>query len=401
MRGRALGPAALLDQELARLLSRGPLAGGALNPLGPAAEWAPDPRDRPARDRQTDADRTKRSGWRSDLRARATSRRDKGDLAELREIRSHVADLDTAMPSIATRSQRRRRPALGPKCTRYSALARGATRKLEAAGERNGHRQLELHRQLDRWRSALYGDIKEGKKSIGEGDGIWARIDAMNAVAATHPGMAAEVWVLRLLFVVLDLLPLTAKVFRLFTIDSPYEDQLAAARALDAVPAKKAEADARVREAEISQQERADKEVLRARINRETDRRIYEMDGDSDFFAAGGTQPYWHAERVRAKSLGELGDEIQIHDHLPVPVPGVLRRVGFVGLGVLGSLLVLLALSGATAGLWLIAVAFAAATALCAYTQGFRRASPWGMRGILATFLVGLVMPLLLIAINV
>jgi len=326
------------------------------------------------------------------------------DREELREIRARVADLQHRGAKYRYLATKEGEGGCGPACLHYQELAQQTSQRLAAVSKRNSHRQVELHRQIDDWRNRLRSKENEGKEAVHEGDGLWARIGAMGAISGQGIGREAEVWALRLLFLVIDLLPLTAKLFRLATVDSPYERRLAAARLRDALPAKEEEAAAAVRESEIKEQARADKEVGRARINLDTDQRISDMEMGSSAHSARPRND--RGGLISAWNLGEYVEEMETHESQPVPVPPELARVGFVGAGLLGGLLILAALSSALtghtfAGTWMLAVAFAAAAALSVYTHGFRRAPAWGLRAILATFLVGLILPLILIAMNI
>lgn len=323
------------------------------------------------------------------------------DQAQLQKIRGRVADLQHKVAHYESVAGTVEDGACGPRCRSYRELARQDRQRLLGVSKRNDHRQDALHGQLDHWREKLHGGEAEGKAAIDQSEGLWARMRAMDAIAARGGEQAAEIWALRLLLVVLDLLPLSAKLFRLATVDSPYERLLAARRAKDRLKAKGELAEADVAEAELEARTRAEKEVMRARINRETDLRISEIE-----FGEGRPGPTPGGERVPAWNLKEYVRKMgEPHERRAVDVPPELTRVGFVGAAILGAMLLLAVLVGALqghlpAGTLIVAVAFVAAAVLGAVTHGFRRANAWGLRAILASFLVGLLLPPLFLVMN-
>jgi hypothetical protein len=90
---------------------------------------------------------------------------------------------------------------------------------------------------------------------------------------------------------------------------------------------------------------------------------------------------------------------------MAVNMAGPLRRVAWIGIGLLAALGAALLLAdtahAAVAGGWLVAAALTAALALAIYSRGFRRGPAWAHRAAFGTALLGLALPVVIVLVNV
>lgn len=285
-------------------------------------------------------------------------------------------------------------------CVYYGERAADLEKKKDEAVLLREEREPKLVKQRNEFQGARGESLHDGKQKIEEKDGIWARIGALEAVASSSTAQSVEVWALRLLCLWIDLLPLAAKVYRIFTVDSPYEMQLAAARREEATAAGAREAISDVNEEMIREQARADTEVGRAEIHTDTERRLEEVGLGVDESPRRAGDP-----TVSAWKLSGFVGEMKFHDDQPVTVPAELRQAALGGAFVLGAAMILGSLIASLAGvsvggLWVLVVAFAAIASLAAYTHGFRRAPAWALRAVLATAIGGFLLPLVVLGVN-
>jgi Domain of unknown function (DUF4407) len=322
--------------------------------------------------------------------------------AELRDARDRRIELRQKQTEAERRSLEAGEAGCGAACLAFATTAHELQIRREAVERRNEHRQPELHKKLDELHDDRAKAETQGEQAVERGNGLWARVGALQGVIRANPGMEAEVWVLRFFFLLLDLLPLVAKCFHtLRRGSSPYEERLASSLRQDSLPAKAEEAEADVIERRFEEQARADMEVDRARIMLDADWRIAEAGGPD--YASGGiavdTAP------VSAWRLRDYAEAVQSHENQPVDVRPELRRGGLIGVGLIAALAVLgtiwSAIAGQTmAGMWLVVGALCATVALALATHGFRRAPAWGLWSIHATFFVGLALPFVVTVLN-
>ena len=288
-------------------------------------------------------------------------------------------------------------------CQRYAGIASKEKQKLDGFRAENAERQPALEASLANWRSKRGEDEGGGRTTISESDGVMARIEALGALAGAHTSVNLEVWVLRIFFICLDLLPLAVKVTRIISARSPYEMRMAAARERDGLSAEAEEASTDVVKQRIKEQARADKRVIQAEIAANTERRMYKASGDTvpDY-------PPEHLasmEPVSAMPFDEFVESIEEYETRAVDVPDELRRSALIGLALMGAATAIAFLLTSAAvfvsGGWLLMLGFGLATALCVSTSGFRRAPAWAMRPILATFIAGLSLPPFVLILNV
>jgi hypothetical protein len=196
----------------------------------------------------------------------------------------------------------------------------------------------------------------------------------------------------------------------MFATDSPYEALAAAARKKDDVEATRQNEASRVEEELIGEQGQADIDFGRIRISLDNERRIAaEEAGSTPAGTAPGGGAHRHAgadrPRVSAYSLGELVDEMSPHETQRIAVDPRLARAGRVGTVLVAALAFLLGmfslLAHATiAGEWLVFIALGVVTGLGAFTKWYASAPQWALRPILATLVLGLTLPVVIVVMN-
>lgn len=313
---------------------------------------------------------------------------------ELSTVKAQEKKVETQRDGFLRRQSECEAEAPASACRVYAQAAAREAGWLQEVRADNAERRPRLEESLARWRERRGTDEGRGQDAITESDGVLARIEALGSLGAEHPVMNIQAWILRLFFICLDLLPLTIKVTRILSIDSPYEIRAAAARQRDALGAEAEDLVTEVERQRLKDQARADKRVNQAAISADADQRIYAATGEEPYGFTGADVP------VSAMSLDEFVDNVEIYERRPVDVPDELRRSGLIGLGLIGAAAAIAVLAS-FAGAWLLIVALVLGIVLGAYTRGFREAPAWAMRPILATLIVGLVLPPIVMAINV
>lgn len=325
---------------------------------------------------------------------------------ELHETRTRKIGLQEQVKDYRRRRGEAAESGCGANCSFFAQKVGEKESRLRWVEKRNAHRQPELHETIDelthRQRRAENGEAA----AVDQGNGFWARVGALSAVMDRHAMMNAELWGLRALFLMLDLAPLLSLIYYLKRSGpKPYEELRVALWKQDAVLATQIEEAAGVETHRIKEQARADKEVAQAEIMLDADRRITEagLDGAADPVDAADPRT---AAPVPAPSLSSFADETRPHESEPVAVSLELRRGGIIGSLAIAVVAILATLWSALThhaveGMWLIVPALCGAGALAAYTRGFRRAPAWALWAIFATLVLGLVMPLLILALNV
>lgn len=322
---------------------------------------------------------------------------------ELRETRDRRTELRQKQTKFERKSLEEGETGCGAACLAFATTAHELQVRRETVEQRNDRRRPELYQKLGELRDDRAKAEKQGERAVERGNGLWARIGALQGVIRANPGQESEVWVLRFFFLFLDLLPLVAKCFHtLRRGSSPYEERLASSLRQDALPAKAEEANADVVERRFEEQARADMEVDRAIIMFDADRRIAEAGGPDN---TGGGGLAVDTTPVSAWKLRDYAEAAESHEGQPVDVRPELRRGGLIGVGLIAALAVLgtiwSAVAGQTmAGMWLVVAALCATVALALATHGFRRAPAWGLWSIHATFFVGLALPFVVTALN-
>lgn len=332
------------------------------------------------------------------------------DYAEIRAIRTredHLSEgvqhyrflesCEATTPSCSVTHQ----PTCGAYCEHDAREAARLQSELRTAEPEDRARIAALQTDIEAQRKAKKEDEKHSHEALAEDKGLAARLEALSAIETRHPVVGWEVWFFRAVFVILDLLPLTVRVTRMLSIEcSPYEVACRAARHRDAVNALEVDRRADVREAEVEEQSRADKDVARARIWAEREQHLADAYGESSHHNLPDEQP-----QLSAWDLKMFVRNMSTHEARPISVPPALRRGGVIGLASLLGLVVLMRLlssvtNSGLAGSWLAWGSLALTTALAIYTRGFRRARAWAVRGIFATLLLGLLLPLFIATIN-
>jgi hypothetical protein len=277
-------------------------------------------------------------------------------------------------------------------------------------------------------------DYAAAKTRYGQDDGLIARWRALGELEAASPGARTEVWLLEGLIIAIDL---AAVITKLTSKTLSYNHVLIAMRGKAGLHAAMSEEDAgqaaELRRAELKAQADIHQAQLDAQVHvasaamaawtEVAQRRIrawadQQTGGQQPVTAGadGGLQPppYHGGQResgvsdavpVKGHSLADLVDCIRPHEQMPVAMAPPLRRVAWIGVGLLAALgtamLVAQAAHLAVAGGWLILLALAPALALAAYSRGFRRGPAWVHRAAFTVGLVGLGLPVVIALVNV
>lgn len=294
----------------------------------------------------------------------------------------------------------------GTYCRHYARIAEAASAELRGMKPADSAQIASLRGQIGSLRKREGSEAGSDISSIEKDRGLIAREEALSAIARAHPVVMVETWFLRALFLALDLLPVILKVIRMLSVESPYEEMLGAIRRKEWIKAAQLREDARVEEHRIQEQGASDRRIHseRIRVNEaETIDNFYtggtEGARDRRYGGGGGTP-------IRAWSLSQYTDEMTSHESRPVPIPEPLRRGALIGTALIAGLALLITvfsqLNGESVnGGWIAIGALIPVAALVIYTRGFTTAPAWALRASLAVLVAGLLMPLLIIAINI
>lgn len=269
-------------------------------------------------------------------------------------------------------------------------------------------------------------------------DGLIARWRALGELESHSPSIRLQVWLLEGLIIAIDLAAVIAKL----TSKTPSYNRLLEAKRKKVVLRAATEEDNAHDAAELHRAERqAVSDVQRAWLDAKVHvaftglaawTRVREQEiaaweaaqtggvNNSAAAAAGGWQPppwagagSWQPPprprssggRGKGPSLTDLVKVARPHGQMAVDMARPLRRVAWLGLGLLTALGAALLLAGtihaAVAGGWLVAAALAAGLALALYSRGFRRGPAWAHRAAFGTGLLGLALPLVIVLVNV
>lgn len=297
------------------------------------------------------------------------------------------------------------RPGCGTFCLHYRQLAQDAQNQLDAIKSQDQAKIAALNTEIASLQTTERNQRTGRVHAIAGDGGLLAQEEALAALEKAHPEVLAEVWFLRIFLVVLDLVPLSMKVVRILAGGSPLDEITRAAKDQETLRAVERDVTTKVEKDSLEQQGLADMEVNRDEIWRRAERRRGVV-GDDDVDAESWSTHYGGGEPVNAWSLDELVDRSTSHEAHPVPVPSELRRGGLVGLALLAALALATNLWTSfthqpVAGGWLTIVALVLGVVLAAFTRGFHTASAWGLRAILATLIAGLLLPIVIVAMNV
>lgn len=271
------------------------------------------------------------------------------------------------------------------------------TRLLDKATARNEERHPRLNRRIDHLQEAQAQRELGAEKAIEEGIGFQARVAALAGVVERWPDTEVMVWLLRAVFVLLDLTPLVAVLaYRARRGKKPYFERLEMAHEWDALPAFRMEQAIRVERRRIKEEARRDMRLNQARIANETDQEIY---GGS----VAGNAGFSGAAAYTNMPLDEFAPMVEDIERRAVDVPDVLgrrARFGFAWLAASTLIALVLGTVVAVSATWLLILATAVTAALCLYTRGFSRAPVWAMQPILWTFVGGFSLPALVAILN-
>jgi hypothetical protein len=300
----------------------------------------------------------------------------------------------------------------GPVCQYYTRLASSGLNELNAVKPADDAQITADEEQINRLRAEQEHQQSEAGAAARQDTGLIAREDALNQIEHGHPGVSAEVWLIRISLILLDLMPLILKIVHVLD-GSAYEGVAAAWKRRDALAGHEIDLSTGVEKERLEEQSRADRDVNRITIQVDRDRRIAD-EGASwsltpDGAYSGPDCPSAPPrEPVRTFSLDEYVESMKgqgHHESMAVSVPRMLAIGGWVGTALILSLAGVLGALAPTSGrllisawlVWLIAVS---ALSLTVYTRGFRRAPSWALRATFMVLLVGLGLPFIVFALN-
>jgi hypothetical protein len=183
-------------------------------------------------------------------------------------------------------------------CEHYAQRAKQRRSDLFALKRRHGGRIAGLKSKIHQLRVQKRAQIADRTKAIVDDNGLIAREEALATLMKDNPHVKYNVWFFRLLFLVIDLLPFSAKVLHVFS-GPAYDAAVAAARRTDMVKAEQEETDAEVESQRIKDQAAADIGVNKRLIRAEADRRLR---------ATWGTATKWPLSGVSAGGEPPAGD---------------------------------------------------------------------------------------------
>jgi hypothetical protein len=277
-------------------------------------------------------------------------------------------------------------------------------------------------------------DYAAAKARYGQDDGLIARWRALGELEAASPGVRAEVWLLEGLIIAIDL----AAVITKMTSKTPsYNRVLEAMRKKVALRAAMSEEDT-AQAIEIHRAEREARadihqawldalvhvavaaitawtQVMQWRIRAWVAEQTGDQQpGTADDAGEWEPPPRRRGQRgpstrasipIKGYSLSRLVDDMRPHEQMPVAMAAPLRRVAWIGVGLLAALGAALFLAHtahlAVAGGWLVLLALTAALALAIYSRGFRRGPAWAHRAAFSTGLLGLALPIVIVLVNI
>jgi hypothetical protein len=176
-------------------------------------------------------------------------------------------------------------------CRYYERKAQAARAELAAARPEDRRTVAKLQADIGRWQAAEQAEIASRHRAIDGNVDMLARQEALTAVERAHPEVSKYVLFVLLLFVFLDLVPLTMKVFHLLSSGGAYEEVAAAYRELDRSEAARLHQHAIVRRSQVEERARAELDVAAVEIGLERARRLAEAQERLDGFSGGALPP--------------------------------------------------------------------------------------------------------------
>lgn len=337
----------------------------------------------------------------SDYHQIAGIRAQQSGLTKRSEHYRFLSSCEASTPSCSTTG----RAGCAAYCAHYAREANNLSSQLLVVGPQNRARIAYLQRDIKNQQTAMHTQETSRRKAIAESNGLSARLEALGAIEKKHPSVKGEVWFFRLLFLVVDLLPLSMKVIRMLSLESaPYDEACKAARRRDMVRIKRQNAAASEEEKRDKAQTRANIDVDQVSIRLDKERRIEEAH-ETNPSGHAAAQAFTVSAPIDAWDLDTFANEMTPHETRPVPVPSELRRGGLVGLAILlvmaGTMGLWSSLTGhSLAGTGIVVVCLGLVVILLAYTRGFRHAPAWALQAIFAGLLVGLVLPIIILGMN-
>jgi hypothetical protein len=214
----------------------------------------------------------------------------------------------------------------------------------------------------------------------------------------------AQIWLVRLAFVLIDLAPLGVKFLVVLFGKQVYDEIAAAVRERHGVQAHQLRAQARLERSMVDRRADAQDDIDEARVDAYREQQVAGAQAPGPGWS-GSRSGKARGARIPAWSLSELVPVTKIHERMAVPMAPALSQVAWIGTGLLVGLdlalwVVRSAAHVSITGGWLGLGALAAALALAAYSRGFRRGPAWAHRAAFSTGLLGLAVPAAIIAMN-
>lgn len=277
------------------------------------------------------------------------------------------------------------------RCGYYAGLAQNARLRLQSMADRNRLRIAGDRALIGRLQSEGSALAANRRKAINADSGLLARVDALSTLQTGHGAVTFQVWVIRLLLVVLDLVPMTAKLTRALTLRSAYDKNVEGRRAEESLLGETRLEGARTEQSRVADEGRAARRRNRSRADAQ------EFTNQTNFTHAADSQS---RPPIEGQSLTTFASHMEDWDTRPIRTPEGLLRGGLIGLAAIAVTLVACILLRAN-GTLLVVATFVAAAGLFAKTRGFRVASATGLRAIFATLVTGMAMPFAVLLLNV
>jgi hypothetical protein len=290
----------------------------------------------------------------------------------------------------------------GPFCKQ--AQQQAAAKQAELNRIRPADRKaIEAHNtDIATWREDKKRELNARKAAIVGSHDLLAREQALWKIGSKSGVAFVETWGVRLALLALDLMALGLKCAHLRA--SSYKLYSAARQRRESVKAFALDEETDVLRARIKLEAEATRGIDAARIDAETERKIADL--EAEYGEWSGSRRRSARERISAERLADYSARSRAHESTPVAVPSGLRLVGWIGTGLIVVLTLTLGLyswrtSRLVPGEWIAIAALIANVGLASYTRGFSSAPTWAMRATFATLLTGLVLPVVLLALNI
>ena len=293
----------------------------------------------------------------------------------------------------------------GPYAQHYAQLASTEQAQLTALKSQDQPRIATLAADISSLTQSENTQSATGSSANANDTGLVAREEALGSIEKGHSGIQELIWLLSIVFIALDLVPVGVKLAHVWNGDSAYEAVSLSLRRKDLLAAKRIERRNEIEEARINEEAEAEMEVDRVRIEVDRDQRIAEEEGSWYGGRSSSTAHRSSEPRIQAINLDEFVSSIHHYESQPVAVPQQLALGAWIGTAIItvctaGLFWDSARLHHPANGMWLGMGLLAGAVSLAAYTRGFRRAPAWALRACFAVLVTGLLLPLALFIID-